>query len=677
MENEKNEKEIIEGKDVSFEKTKEALGLLGLNSADIDTFFKITGRGTVTKGEICILQDITFEEADDIVNNLLLKGLLREIPGKTPHYLALPPYSALLSQLSQFKSLISNIQENTPKDLENRFKTFENQVMKVKKLEDYQKYLVKLRNELPQNINNQLNSLQSSLNQVKELQEFNEYMNKLKGEVSTELNNEFILFKDRLEGIKTKITSVFEKQFRISALKSFAEKIVTQIISEEFGFIQEFFEEKFVNKIQNTLDQILERILSVSTTAGEISSTVGGTFEEITKNLEDTLKETEFKLSEVQNDILNTFNELKKVFKDEIFETIQSDILREIFEKLELSEKTMQEFWDRAKQASFLSFQDVWFIMSEEAMKAQINDSLSRAKMRVHIISPKLQDIDIISLKNVPKHVNIRISALVDQSTDKELFEEITSLGNVIIRNYSRQNIWAINRDFEEVVVCVLSHTESNTFEIAGMGSILEEHIKMFAGVLEGVWMESEKIMHKIDREVGEGTKKEPLEIKPILKMESAPVSTKKIKTKPIEASTEVRIKPKKEEYVSQKPISKPTSKQISKPILKPVQKSEQPKNVGSKKISLISLEDTSEFIIKNFDLIKSMIDTENGSDISEKLEEIRESLLEKIGFSLILHQISGWVKDLRKIKTPIPDSSKQELSKEITNWVNKLIAKK
>ncbi len=706
--------------EAAFEKTKQALGVLGLIPQEIDTYFKMTGRGTVTKGEICIIQNIEFEEADKIVNNLLSKGLLREVPGKTPHYVALPPYSALLGQISQFKTLISDMQVKTPKDLENRFMTFESQTMKVSKLEEYQKYLKQLRAELPQNISKQLNSLQSSLEEVKKLQEFHElmdalkdqvmsqlgslksgleevkklqefdeFMNKLKGSVSTELNAQFIQFKERLENIKVKIAQVFEKQFRISALKSFAEKIVSKIISEEFGFIQEFFEEKFVNNIEKTLDQVLERILSVADIAGDIGSSVEGTFEkitenvektlkerlfsvvdvaseisssvegtfgEITTNLEDTLKETESKLSDVRSDILGTFDELKNVFKDEIFETLQSDILKRIFQQLELSEKTMQEFWDRARRASLLSFQDVWFIRSAEAMQAQINDSVSRAKMRVHIISPKLHDIDFIPLKKLPRHVNIRISTWVDPSTDRELYEDVASHGNISIRNYTRQNIWAINKDFEEVVVCVISASPGlDTYEIAGMGSILDEHIKMFAGVLEEVWMNSEKITHKIPS-MREAEEIKTLEPKPSLKVESISAPVKPIKTKPAQTT--------------------PTPG-ISKPSLKPAPEPEAELPSGDvEKIQLISSKDTSEFISRNFNLVKSKINTSAGFIIGEALDEIRESLLERMGFSMAFHKIASWARDLKKINTLLPENMKQELSDKIIDWINKLIEK-
>ncbi len=477
------------------EKTEEVLGLIGLNTQEIDTYFKITGRGAVTKGEISILKNISFGETNKIVEKLASKGLLREIPGKTPQYAALPPYSALLSQISQFKTLISDLQAKMPKELDKRFKVFEEQSIKIKKLDEYQSYLKKIRNELPLHINRQLNSLQLGLEQVKKLQEFNKFLDELKGQVSKELNNEFIRFKKLFDNIKNKIISVFEKQLRMVALKDFVEKIVTGIINEEFSHIKDYFEQTFVNKIDFTLNTALKKIFSVSDTADEISFSIKDTFSSISKNLNETLQDTETKLSDVQNEILKAFDAIKLVYKTEIFKAVESDILSNIIKQVELSENTMQEFWERAKKVTPINYQDVWFIRTKEAMKAQINDIISRAKMRAYIIAPQFQDIDVEPLKNIPNHVNLRISALIVPSTDKENYEYLLKKDNISIRHYSRQNIWAINRDHEEIVVCVTSpSTDGDAYEIAGMGSVLDEHIKMFAGILEEIWMQSTKL---------------------------------------------------------------------------------------------------------------------------------------------------------------------------------------
>ena len=82
--------------------TKNVLELIGLAHDEVNTYYKITGRGPVMIGEIALLTNVSEERATEIANNLFQKGLLKQIPGKTPIYEALPPYAALVSQIHQF-----------------------------------------------------------------------------------------------------------------------------------------------------------------------------------------------------------------------------------------------------------------------------------------------------------------------------------------------------------------------------------------------------------------------------------------------------------------------------------------------------------------------------------------------------------------------------------------------
>ena len=94
------------------------------------------------------------------------------------------------------------------------------------------------------------------------------------------------------------------------------------------------------------------------------------------------------------------------------------------------------------------------------------------------VIGPLINDIDLL-LKNLSYHY----------WHNTERYE------NINLRHYQRENIWSINKDFEEVVVCVVAkNIEGTKVEIAGMGSILEEHVKLFAGILEDVWIQSKKL---------------------------------------------------------------------------------------------------------------------------------------------------------------------------------------
>ncbi|MFW9820238.1 MAG: helix-turn-helix domain-containing protein [Candidatus Thorarchaeota archaeon] len=101
--------------------TKHVLELIGLAHDEVDTYYKITGRGPVMVGEIALLNNITEERAAEIAKNLFEKGLLKQIPGKMPIYEALPPYAALVGQIHQFKETIKTFQNISPQNIQAKF----------------------------------------------------------------------------------------------------------------------------------------------------------------------------------------------------------------------------------------------------------------------------------------------------------------------------------------------------------------------------------------------------------------------------------------------------------------------------------------------------------------------------------------------------------------------------
>jgi len=137
-------------------------------------------------------------------------------------------YSDVLSQLSQIKSLISDLKIKMTKE-NGESEEIKEKSIKIEKFEECQDWLEKMKDELPQNINKYLKSLQAGVEQISKLSEFNKFIDGLKNQVSKELNSEFDRFKKLFDSIKLKISSVFEKQLRMSSLKSFVEKIVSNV----------------------------------------------------------------------------------------------------------------------------------------------------------------------------------------------------------------------------------------------------------------------------------------------------------------------------------------------------------------------------------------------------------------------------------------------------------------
>jgi len=411
----------------------------------------------------------------------------------------------------------------------------------------------------------------------------------------------------------------------------------------------DYFKTKFVGTTQNMLDQVINQLGSLSDTAGEITTDLGTIFTDIESGLKSTLEDLENRVTGVYDDIIAGIAELKNLFQKEIFETLQTDIINNIINQLDSAEATMQEFWDRSKEASMLSFKDVWFVRSIEGMRAQINEAIPRVKMRIYIIAPKLEDVDFIALSKVKKHVNVRISTNLDLSNadDVNILNQISQFPNFDVRHYPRENIWSINRDYEEVIVCVISKDiDLGTMQVAGMGSVLDEHIKLFAGLLEDVWMQSKK-MDKI----GFIPQQYQQPIKPEISKEPA---------------RRVSI-PKEEPEVKAEEIIKPEPiKPIEIPLEKIEVKAQTETYTGTISPTDATLSYQFDSLIKNLEILP-------GYELAAGFQQLQDEILEKKGFSAILRQIRIEVTALKSIPKILDLSEKDMLLKKINFWRSKL----
>ena len=508
-----------------------------------------------------------------------------------------------------------------------------------------------MKTKLPAQIKVQFDRFGAALEQVQRFQDVKGFILNLKEIVPSDVTKEFGMMEGRLETMKTEISNKFEKQFRIGALKSMAEKIVSRVISEEFREITEIFKTKFVQTTQRMLDQVINQLGSLSDTAGEISTDLGTVFIDIDTGIKTTLGDLENRVSDVYDDILTGIQELQDVFQKEIFETLQNDIIDNIIGQLESAEVTMNEFWERSKQASILSFKDVWFVRSVEGVRAQINESITRVKMRIHITAPKLSDIDLVALSQLKKHINIRISTNFDLNNpdDQIKFKQLEDIPNITVRHYAIENLWAINKDYEEVVVCVVSKSEDGEIEIAGMGSVLEEHVKLFASVLEDVWMQSKRIdqvemLHAIKR---------------------APK---------ISSPTPLVSVSKEQEIVKKVELIPSTiSKEIETPgILQEAQKIEKTSTELPPKIIPSASSFLEASLSTQFDDLMNNFENMTGYEIGLALEKLQDEILEIKGFNAALRQIRMSSSKLKR-KNILDSAEKEELFNKLGFWREKL----
>jgi hypothetical protein len=406
-----------------------------------------------------------------------------------------------------------------------------------------------------------------------------------------------------------------------------------------------------------------------------MSTDLGDTFTDIESGLSETLEDLDQRISTVYEDVDKGIEELKQMFQQQIYQTLEEDIMMSIIKQLDLSENTMNEFWERSKKASMLTFKDVWFVRSVEGIKAQINESITRLKMRIHIIAPRLADVDLVALSKVKKHINVRISTNFNlgDPKDKAKLAEIIKYPNIGIRHYPREDLWGINRDYEEVVVCAVSKVGEEELEIAGMGSILEEHVKLFAGVLEEVWMQAKRISdEEIRYSLGADFQAPPQKkFEPILAKANIDVKTEiSMPNQTISFKSEPSIKPqsiskeiepleplKQKEKIDQKPLVEPQEKPIT--------------SIQIPKPETLDFEGKS--LSELFTVIINNLDKKLGTETSSDIEMLRNKIVEERGYSRVLSQMSITIAALKTVPNLLSGAEREDTIKKINFWRKQL----
>ncbi len=752
--------------------TKQLLSNIDLSDEEIELYFRTTGRDAVSLGEIALLINKPKEEGKIIADRFVEKGLFKDIPGATPHYAALPPYAALLSQLHRFHNYIADLQTTAPTELNQSFSQLQAQANGVRQLKDYTDFIFDLKeNALTQlfdqqkdfdNVakaisqigeissvitnlekdakgimDNQIDSLTSQFKDISskisnsmklQIEDLTAQFEDISKEISDKVGSQVKSLQAQFTGIKEKISKNLEK-LRLGVLqqavdqvvemsfadwiKNISESLNQQLIAIEkaskdglvktrIGLnrqiteIEKLHEEgltnttdmfnQLISKLREAINNTVSYIGGITNSTAKSGEDVKKIFEDISEQFSKAVNMAEEKLGGISENVFGSFANLKETFSTRIIDTL-NDLLGNIIDRLEISEQATNEFWEQAKRGggAALTMKDIWFIRSIEGAKAHINDQISKAKMRILIVAPQITDIDIESVKACKSHINIRIAANIDLSdiSHKEIIEELNQYHNVAYRNRKLQNLWGINKDYEEVVVCVLSKSDFGT-EIAGIGSIIQEHIKIFVPILEEAWLGSQKdVMPSYRSPISKGVAPKPsttFKTEPSIQRPSISPSIKPEVLKPLETPR------------PQPTISKPTDKEIKpvnipEQVIEPEEKMPEPKPIEKPieaepkiqlKESAIS-ESGEKHEVVGGDPLKDEIDSLvktlgnlTGEEISQKLEKIKMIITEKRGYSGVLKPMNLTISTL-KSSGQLSETEISQLKNKINFWSRKL----
>ncbi len=683
-------KEMLKKEEVSYSKelTKQVLSEIDLSDDEIELYFRITGREAVSIGEMAILTGKPKAKCQEMATKFVKKGLFKEIIGAKPHYSALPPYAALVSQLQKFHKYISDIKVSIPAQLEKSFAQLESESGTVEVKVERKPIPTELMKELKENMLTQMKSqkkeLDGTLAVMDQIKGISEEISSLEGAAVsametpqiTDLKKQFddintktskIIkgqvndLKNEFENIKSTVSQNLQK-LRLGVISQTVEQVIDKVINAKLSDISDninvqlsvsqvaFSDElkkttqptgvdsEVISKLKTSLKSALENIDGLNSQLAEDKEKI---YSEITENFNKAILMAEEKIEGISGTTFQSLGNLKDVFYDRIVATLDNT-LDNILNKLERSEKVTSEFWEQAKTGSSITMKDIWFIRSPEAAKAHISDEISKAKMRVLLIAPQISDVDLDAIMARPSRINFRIAANIDFNNPEHasVVQQFDKMDNVDYRHRALQNLWGINRDYEEVIVCVLSKAEvrgESITEIAGIGSIIEEHIKIFVPILEESWMGARKeVMHAIKSSIVQDT--------PPPKLAKQPV---KIAEEPLK------------EHVKLKPIV-----QIPKVIAPPEKEVPVPKTTPSGEKSMLT---------KQFDLIFDNVDSLMGIELSSALEKFQSEYIKETGYNSVLKNIHNTSTTLRNKTYVLSQPEKEDLRMKMNFWRQKL----
>jgi len=192
---------------------------------------------------------------------------------------------------------------------------------------------------------------------------------------------------------------------------------------------------------------------------------------------ENLLKEKDEKINKLQKEIEILNDELSKADVD--------------LETLELENEKLRQAQSSLSGSKIIDFTKTEITKSEILIK--MREILEKGLHNVMIVVPTIVDLQELYLYEVKSSVNIRISCLINPGIDEhsELLDEFTSLDNISLRSYEREDRYVLVRDGEEMLIAVKGNSEKNHLTIHTKDS---KHIRLFNSLTMEGWLQSRGI---------------------------------------------------------------------------------------------------------------------------------------------------------------------------------------
>ncbi|HMF33822.1 MAG TPA: helix-turn-helix domain-containing protein [Candidatus Lokiarchaeia archaeon] len=492
-------------------------------------------------------------------------------------------------------------------------------------------------------------------------------------------------------------------------------EVVTAEVADSLSKLKEWFAGEAINQLGNALNEVQDRVSGASQEViegfAQMENWVGS---EVVVTIKETLDNVTSKVNTAAEAIGEEVTKLRELFSERVVANTYN-LLSKIEERLWDSEDTMRAFWDKALSEVKSRFQEVWFVEGADQMVGEIAQVVTRAKSKLFIVAPRLEDIDVVPLRLLSNRIYIRLEALIDPNSEAAMaiLEEFIEKENVHFRNYTEERFWGVNKDSEEIILGLVSGEE-----VYGVGSIIDEHVKTFAEPMEHAWMEGRDVKSVGEAQALQGVKQAPRKVKkaaeaevvetllparPAISIPKPTVSPSKVaaqaaSTKASKGAKEPKVDKKlpkptvspskvaaeqqkkgKEIKAAPKPAAAPKpvaspKKQVVAPVRKTVE-AEQIPSAGAITAALQASKQASLGEIQaQVDDLKNTVLEVTKAQFAKQLDQLKDSLAMKLGFSRVVFDISKYSREFAgKVKEKFMPEEAEFMNQIMDDWMSRL----
>ncbi len=151
--------------------------------------------------------------------------------------------------------------------------------------------------------------------------------------------------------------------------------------------------------------------------------------------------------------------------------------------------------WERVKATDFPGAKKTWNVVTRAAVNAHIQDMLTRAKSKVTLIVPEVQDVPVEALTELKTTIGVEL-VITEGGQIGQRVRPLVGRGNIRVRTRSERDVFACVRDSEEVIMAPAASTDS---DVIGVVSEDDGFVRFVMSIVGPIFQAKTKLLKPED----------------------------------------------------------------------------------------------------------------------------------------------------------------------------------